>query len=82
MISLRKLLDIVCTEAIESGGLPEVPDRVDGAMDNYHAAKQNARSESNVEGGLESVNSLPPIRYDLELIRDENGNLRWVEREE
>ena len=78
MISLQKLLDIVCTEAIEYGGLPEVPDRVDGAMENYHAAKRTARGEPDEHEAGAVQPALPPIQYDLELIEDERGKLHWV----
>ena len=78
MISLEKLLDIVCTEAIEYGGLQEVPDRADGTVEYYHSAKRNARGEyENGEQGLREV--LPPIRYDLELIEAQDGTLQWEE---
>ena len=78
MISLKKLLDIVCTEAIEYGGLQEVPDRVDGAMDHYHSLKRNARGESDYSESITNEN-LPPMRFDLELIEKEDGTLQWEE---
>jgi hypothetical protein len=78
MISLDILLDIVCTEAIEHGGLQEVPDRADGTIEYYHSAKRNARGE--YENGEQSATgNLEPIRYDLELIRAENNELKWEE---
>ena len=78
MLSLRQLMDVVCTEAIVYGGLQEVPDRVDGAVEHYHSAKRNARGQY---GGREHDLSgeLPPIHFDLELIEGDDGTLRWEE---
>ncbi len=78
MLSIETLINIICTEAIEYGGLQEVPDRTDGTTENYHARKRNARekyhgNEKRLEGDL------PPIRFDLELIEDAEGRLRWLE---
>ena len=78
MISIEKLLDIVCTEAIEHGGLQEVPDRADGTMEYYHSAKRQARGEY-ANGEPLSSEGLTPIQYDLELIASEDGTLRWEE---
>ncbi len=78
MISLDNLLDIVCTEAIEHGGLQEVPDRADGTIEYYHSAKREARGEYK-NGEQIDIISLPPMRYDLELIELEDGKLQWVE---
>lgn len=55
MISLKKLLDIVCTEAVES--------IAEGERQNPNNTRQ----------------TLPPIRYNLELIQDKDGNLYWAE---
>ena len=78
MISLKKLLDIVCTEAIEYGGLQEVPDRTDGTMEHYHSPKRSARGKyENSEQS--SIGNLPPIQYALKLIEDEDGTLHWEE---
>jgi hypothetical protein len=78
MISLDKLLDIVCTEAIEHGGLQEVPDRADGTIEYYHSAKRNARGPYE-DGGQGATGNLEPISYDLELIRTEKNELKWEE---
>lgn len=77
MISLKKLLDIVCTEAVEYGGLQEVPDRVDGAEEYYHSIKRNARGE--FRNGEQAPIDLPPIEYTLKLIEEEDGSLNWEE---
>jgi hypothetical protein len=78
MISLDNLVDIVCTEAIEYGGLQEVPDRADGTTEYYHSPKRNARGEYE-NGEQRDIGDLEPIRYDLELIKLKGGNLQWVE---
>lgn len=78
MISIETLLAIVCTEAIEYGGLAEVPDRVDGAQESYHSMKRGARGEYEGEG-RELVEGSSPICYKLELIRTAEGKLEWEE---
>lgn len=78
MISIETLLGIICTEAIEFGGLLEVPDRMDGTSEYYHSAKRKARGD--YERGEEKPTGIrPPIRYKLELIRAGDGTLHWEE---
>jgi hypothetical protein len=78
MIDLEDLLNIVCTEAFEHDGIPEVPDNKHGAMQNYSAEKRGARSIVQGEVRAPSENRAA-LRYDLELVREEDGTLRWVE---
>ena len=76
MISLEEILNIICTEAIEHGGVQEVPDHKHGAQQQYHSPKHDARAPGeNNENPLEP--ELPPIRYDLDLIEDSDGTLHW-----
>ena len=78
MISLENILNIICTEAFEYGGVPEVPDHKHGAPQNYAAPKRDARGE--VERGARSHSArLPVLRYGLELVRESDGKLRWYE---
>ena len=78
MLSLENLLDIVCTEAFEHGGIPEVPDHKHGASQNYSAPKRDARGV--VQEDVRSTREGPPVlRYDLELIQDADGTLILVE---
>ncbi len=79
MISLDNLLNIICTEAFEYGGIQEVPDHKHGALQNYASPKRDARGASYGERPACNNGALPPMQYTLELIRDEDGTLRWVE---
>jgi hypothetical protein len=78
MISLENILNIICTEAFEYGGIPEVPDHKHGEPQNYSALKRDARGL--VENDARSQSShLPVLRYTLELVRDSDGKVRWHE---
>lgn len=78
MIEEKNLLGIICTEAFEFAGIPEVPDHKHGTAPNYSAPKRDARgaAEENVRSYLGEAE---PIRYDLELIERPDGTLCWVE---
>lgn len=78
MISIETLMNIICTESIEYGGLQEVPDRADGTIEHYHSLKRNARGEYK-NGDQRIVKDLSPISFDLELIEDTQGRLHWEE---
>jgi len=78
MISLENLLNMVCTEAFEYGGIPEVPDQKHGAPQNYSAMKREAR-EIVQDQTRSSSGSQPVLRYDLELLQEPDGTLHWVE---
>ena len=64
MISVENLLGIIATEAIEYGGMSEEQWRKEGC--------QMPERLHNLEG-------LPPIQYNLELLRRDDGTLYWVE---
>ena len=64
MISMEKLLDMIATEAIEHGGMSEEHLQQEG----YPITKHTSNKEH-----------LPPIRYDLELIKAPDGHIYWVE---
>lgn len=78
MISLENLLNIICTEAFEYGGIPEVPDHKHGAISNFSTPKRDARGEfehvSNPHSEQDSY-----LQYDLELVLESDGTLRWYE---
>ena len=78
MIEIHNMLNIVCTEAIEDDGIPEVPDHKHGAEQNYWAPKRNARATEHSEAPRRPQ-QLPTLRYDLELVQDENGKVRWCD---
>jgi hypothetical protein len=76
MLSEEEILDVVCTEAIEYGGLQEVPGQKHGARQSYHSPKRGARgSEQNRSGRPES--DLAPAKYPLRLVRKVGGDLDW-----
>ena len=78
MISIDNLFDIVCTESYEYGGIQEIPDHKHGASQNFSAPKREARGPA-----PECTPNHDPaancLRYDLELIREADGTLHWVE---
>ncbi|MFN0164918.1 MAG: hypothetical protein ACKV22_00685 [Bryobacteraceae bacterium] len=78
MIRPKHLLDMICTEAFEHSGIPEVPDHKHGAPQNYSAQKRYARGDIpevvRVASSEEAV-----LRYYLELLEREDGTLEWVE---
>lgn len=78
MISLENLLNIICTEAFEYDGIPEVPDHKHGALQNYSAPKRDARAAVH-EGARPYAGERPVLRYDLELIEEPDGTIHWVE---
>jgi len=76
MISQNELLDIICTEAIEYGGLQEIPGHKHGAKHSFHSAKRGARTPDDDTRDSEDLH-LPPINYGLRLVMEENGFLVW-----
>jgi len=76
MISQKEMLNIICTEAIEYGGLQEVPGQQHGGKTSFHSAKRGARGPDEKNGGRPDPD-LPAVNYDLRLIRETDGALRW-----
>lgn len=78
MVDLKNILGMVCTEAFEHAGIPEVPDHKHGAPQNYSALKREARE---VLHPVVRPDSLQPtiLRFDLELVQEPDGTLNWVE---
>jgi hypothetical protein len=76
MISHKEILDIVCTEAIEYGGLQEIPGHKDGAKLSFHSPKRGARGPETNDGGRPESQPLA-IQYDLRLVQEEDGKLTW-----
>ena len=69
MISIDVLLDMVATEAIEGG-----------SRDHYFDEFRNREYVPEPRYiQPETKTKLPPIKFDLELIRGSNGSLYWVE---
>ena len=78
MILLKNLLNMICTEAFEHSGIPEVPDHKHGSPQNYSAQKRDARGD--IHGVVRVASSEKALlRYDLELVEREDGTLEWVE---
>ena len=78
MIEIHNMLNIVCTEAVEDGGIPEVPDHVHGIAPNYWAPRRDARA-AHVEEPRRKPENLPTFQYNLELVQDEDGKVRWYD---
>jgi hypothetical protein len=78
MIPLEDMLNIICTEAFEHSGVPEVPDHKHGERHNYSSTHRDAR-EDNREPRRSAPQQMPPLQFDLELIQDEDGKLHWVD---
>jgi hypothetical protein len=78
MIDLDDLLNIVCTEAYEYDGIPEVPDHKAGGSQSYFSPKREARGAAQLASG-EAPTDEPSFEYDLELIKAPDGTLHWIE---
>jgi hypothetical protein len=78
MIALENLLNIICTEAFEYGGIPEVPDHKHGAPQNYHSWKRDARGPDYAEERTQDRES-PVLQYNLRLVRAPDGTIDWAE---
>ena len=76
MISQKEMLDIICTEAIEHGGLQEIPGQQHGGRTSFHEAKRGARTteENNI---VNPTSECPAVQYDLRLVREPDGTLTW-----
>ena len=76
MLTEEEILKVICTEAIEYGGVQEVPGQKHGARHSYHSPKREARGpEQNRSGRSEP--DLPPAQYPLRLVRLADGQLEW-----
>ncbi len=76
MISYQEMLEIVCTEAIEYGGLLEVPGHKHGAKQSFHSAKRGARGPTVCNGDRADADA-PVLHYDLRLVVESDGTLEW-----
>ena len=78
MISQKEMLNIICTEAIEYGGVQEIPGQQHGGKTSFHAAKRGARTTDENNIGRTASDS-PAVSYDLRLVREADGTLIWEE---
>ena len=78
MIARENLLDLICTEAFEHAGVPEVPEHKHGGAQNYSALKREARGAPEKDPQA-PANAASPVRYQLELVRAPGGALEWHE---
>jgi hypothetical protein len=78
MISLKSILNIIATEALEHAGVLEVPDHKHGAAQNYSTPKRDARNSLETAHGHYAP-TVPVLRYDLELVRRDDGTVSWEE---
>ena len=75
MISRKILLNIIRTEAIEYGGVQEIPSQTHGAKLSYHSAKRAGRGPEPLGNCGDS--KVPSVLYDLRLVRQSDGSLQW-----
>lgn len=69
MSGLKILMDMIATEAVEGG-----------ARDHYFDEFRNREYiPPEPETYSQSKTRLPPIRFNLELIKKPNGSYQWVE---
>ncbi len=78
MIALENLLNIVCTEALEYAGVPEVPEHKHGAAQNYSAPKREARGAVEREALAPSSQSRP-LPFALKFVLQSDGTMDWEE---
>jgi len=78
MISLESLLNMICTEAIEYGGLQEIPERTDGIRENFSVQKHYAREHIDTIDTRENV-KLPTMVFPYVIRRGQDGELDWVD---
>ena len=78
MNNIRDILGMICSEAIEHGGIPEVPDNKHGAKNRYHSEKREARKSGSKNGSDKSDDS-EKIDFRLKVVEDEDGTLEWIE---
>jgi hypothetical protein len=78
MLSIEELLGIICTEAIEHGGVQEVPAYKDGAKQSFHAAKRAARGPT-ASKNPRAARGSTTVKYRLRLVQERNGKLLWKE---
>jgi len=76
MLSEQEILDIVRAEAIEYGGVQEVPGQKHGARHSYHSPKRSARAHDENRSGRFEV-GLRVVKYVLRLVREHDGKLHW-----
>jgi len=76
MISQKEMLNIICTEAIEYGGLQELPGQQHGGKTSFHSAKRESRGPEEINGSRPESDS-STVQYDIRLIRKTNGILQW-----
>jgi hypothetical protein len=78
MNTRQVLLDMVCTEAIEYGGLQEVPANKHGTVQSYHSQKRRSRGNERRSGGRPAPN-LPEAPFTLRPVKQADGSVEWVE---
>ena len=76
MISHKEMLEIVCTEAIEYGGLQEIPGHKHGARQSFHSRKRGSRGPEICNGDRSKANA-ETVQYDLRLLVAPDGSLEW-----
>jgi len=76
MISQKEMLNIIRTEAIEHGGLQEVPSQQHGGKTSFFSAKRPARGTEENRGSSPETDS-PALECDLRLVKKADGTFEW-----
>ena len=78
MNSRSDILGMVCSEALEYGGVQEIPEHKHGTQHNYFSKKRSARTSDSIysKNGKQKHKS---VKISLKLIRNENGKIQWVD---
>lgn len=76
MIGLNILLDMVATEALEGGATEHY---FDEARNSKFIPPQPLYGQSSQLSQGSKDNDLPPINYTLQLIKNPDGSLHWIE---
>lgn len=76
MISQKEMLNIVCTEAVEYGGLQEIPGQQHGGRAAFHSAKRQSRRTEEA-AGIRRKSKSRRMTYQLRLVKKANGKVEW-----
>jgi hypothetical protein len=76
MISQKDMLNIICTEAIEHGGVPEISGLQQGGRVAFHAPKRPSRgSPQNCGSAPESESH--KLNYTIRVVKKVDGTFKW-----
>ena len=76
MINIEQLINIICTEAVEYGGLQEIPAQKHGARSSFHSSKRESRNQD-MRSEVDPVADEPSVIYSIRLEIKSDGQLKW-----